>query len=180
MKHYEFTYLTHPDMDETGAKNLQEKLAALVQNKQGTVADVPRAYKKRLAYRIKGQDAAYVNTILFTMEPAVIVDFKKETDAIAEILRGLIISYDPEKLKREPRRERPAMAGRVAAAEPEAEKALSFESKEAPATEAEAEKEEEVEAKEVKKEEEKPAKPKRRKIKVELRDIEEKLDEILK
>jgi len=198
MKHYEYTYLTRQDMDETGAKNLSDKLAASIQAKQGVVGDLGRAYKKRLAFRIKHQDVAYVNTILFQLEPAAVVEFKKETDGIAEIIRGLFISYDPEKLKREPRRERPA---RIMVEETVlAEKAQTFETKEpAPVAEEkiEAPKEKEVkeEKKEAKEEEKKPAekksaeepketknaKPKRiKKAKAELRDIEQKLDEILK
>lgn len=196
MKHYEFTYLTRQDMPEDEAKKLQDKLIALITAKNGAITDLPKSYKKRLAYRIKKQDAAYVNTILFQSEPAFAVDFKKETDTIPEILRGLIIWYDPEKLKREPRRERPA--ARTASAGIETTVAQSFpaiEEKKAEKLAAEITvkeiketKEEEIKTpKEETKEEEpaseeaKPAKPKRRtKIKAELRDIEEKLDEILK
>ena len=200
MKHYEFTYLTRQDMDEASAKALSDKLIASIQAKQGTITEIPRAFKKRLAYRIKHQDVAYVNTILLMLEPAAAVDFKKETDGIAEIIRGLIVFYDPEKLKKEIRRERPAMAAKLAGEESvSGEKALAFETK----TEEPVAKEEKIEKpkaevvevqEEVKAEEPAPkaeeetketkeaktAKPKRKKAKAELRDIEEKLDEILK
>jgi len=197
MKHYEYTYLTRQDMDEAGAKNLSDKLAELIQAKQGVVGELSRAYKKRLAYRIKRQDVAYVNTILFQTEPAAVVELKKETDKIAEIIRGLFVCYDPEKLKREPRRERPVRQTVVEISA--TEKAPTFE----PQVETAAKKEEKIEEpkKEIKEEakekkenkkptekkpaeepkETKPAKPKRaKKAKAELRDIGEKLDEILK
>ena len=197
MKHYDFTYLTRQDMDEASAKALSDKLVASIQAKQGTITEIPHAFKKRLAYRIKHQDVAFVNTILLQLEPAAAVDFKKETDGITEIIRGLIVFYDPEKLKKEIRRERPAMAARLAAEGSTGnEKALAFEpkaeettkevkeekaeepkkeTKEETKVEETAEKKPEEEAKETK-----AAKPKRKKAKVELRDIEEKLDEILK
>jgi ribosomal protein S6 len=197
MKHYDFTYLTRQDMDETGAKALSDKLVAAIQAKQGTITEITRAFKKRLAFRIKHQDVAYVNTILLQLEPAAAVDFKKEADIIPEIIRGLIVFYDPEKLKKEIRRERPTMAAKLATEESTGgEKALAFETKaeetvienkvEEPKKEAKVETKTE-EASEKKPEEgaeeakePKAAKPRRKKAKVELRDIEEKLDEILK
>jgi len=208
-KHYEYAYLTRQDMAEDVAKKLQDKLVALITAKNGTITDLPKSYKKRLAFNINKQDAAYVNSILFQMESAPIEEFKKETDIITEIMRGLIISYDPEKLKREIRREfirdeaktpetTVAAAGKpvieaaksepVKSAEPKVEekpeeKIEEKEEKAAePVAETPKEKEEKKEEKEEKKEEEaKVAKPKRKtKIKAELRDIEQKLDEILK
>jgi Ribosomal protein S6. len=46
MKHYEFTYLTRQDMPEDEAKKLQDKLVALIAAKNGTITDLPKAYKK--------------------------------------------------------------------------------------------------------------------------------------
>ena len=220
MKDYEYTYLTRQDMTEEAAKNLLDKLVASITAKNGVVVNLPKAYKKRLAYRIKKQDAAYVNTILFQMEPAPLDEFKKETALIVEILRGLVISYDPEKLKREIRPEmgdeESKSAETVSATEKPAAETAKVEpvkiAKEEEKPEIKEEKEEKKETKkeepvteapkEEKKEEEKPAsaqgygeakpaaaessgetkpaKPRKRKIKAELRDIGEKLDEILK
>jgi len=199
MKHYEYTYLTRQDMAEDIAKNLQDKLVALITAKSGTITNLPKAYKKRLAYRIMKQDGAYVNTVLFQMEPAPLEEFKKETSIITEIMRGLIISYDPEKLKREIRPERGegTRTEDITAAETEKPTAVDAKPEPVKTPEIKAEekpevKEEKIEEKEEKKEE-KPvaeapkeeakavAKPKRKtKVKAELRDIEQKLDEILK
>ncbi len=179
MKHYEYTYLTRQDMSEDDAKNLQDKIGSFVTGKGGAIVDAPKARKRRLAYAIKKQNAAYLNTILFSFDPQNLTDLKKDIAGETEIMRGLILAYDPKKMEKEVRRGRPAIAAAEAPAEeapakikPESkkdspkEKTLSKESgedkKDAPAEEA-------------------PAKPKRRtKIKAELRDIEEKLDEILK
>lgn len=185
MKHYDYTYLTRQDMADEAAQQLQNKLAEMITTKNGVIVDLPKSYKKRLAYRIKKQEIAYVNAILFQAEPHFAVDFKKQTDVMAEILRGLIVSYDPEKLKKEIRRERP-IAEKNKEAEiiipsaveksPEPEKTTAV--KEKPAKPETTTKEKDTEEKP---KEEKPTKPKRRtKIKAELRDIEEKLDEILK
>jgi ribosomal protein S6 len=215
MKYYDYTYLTRQDMPEDEAQKLQNRLVEMVTAQNGVIVDLPKAYKKRLAYRIKKQEAAFVNTVLFQSEAEAAVNFKKETDKMAEILRGLLISYDPEKLKKEIRRERPASAEKPAEIdassaiaknapvketiqpekkveleirdEPETPKpAKEKKAKESKKEESEktvkSEEKEEKKTKEDKKEETKEEKPKlkRRKIKAELRDIEEKLDEILK
>ncbi len=217
VKNYEYTYLTRQDMTEETAKALQDGIAQMITTKNGAVVDTPRSYKKRLAYRIKKQDAAYVNTVMFTLDTESLAAFKKETDAIADILRGLIVSYDAKKLeiedRREPRRtdeeknretvvvmkERASLPA-AKAEEPKKEikpeepiAAAKEENKEEAEITAKAKKEE-SETKETKKakkedkpkkeektEEPKETKPKRRaKIKTELKDIEQKLDEILK
>jgi hypothetical protein len=153
---------------------------------------------------------------MFTLDTEKLEFFKKETDVMAEILRGLIVSYDPKKLEREARREprssedrnqeTPAMAVKetpvkpaaVAGIKPVIEEKIekpqaAKEEKEAVAVKEEKKEEETKEIKKVAKKEDKPkekeekvadekaAKPKRRtKIKTELKDIEQKLDEILK
>jgi len=104
-KNYEYTYLTRQDMTEEAAKTLQEKIARLITAKNGAIIDTPRSYKKRLAYRIKKQDVAFVNAVMFTLDADKLAAFKKDTDEISEILRGLIVSYDPKKLEAEARRE---------------------------------------------------------------------------
>lgn len=221
-KNYEYTYLTRQDMTEEAAKNLQDKIAQLITAKNGAVVDTPRSYKKRLAYRIKKQDVAFVNTIMFTLDAEKLATFKKETDELAEILRGLIVSYDPKKLEAEDRREprmaeekseetvvviketvqapaakveaakteKPLVAAKEEKIEKEEEKTVKAKKEEAKTEETKKTKKEdkpkketkeEKEEKEEKTEETKEAKPKRRtKIKTELKDIEQKLDEILK
>ncbi len=218
-KNYEYTYLTRQDMTEEAAKTLQEKIARLITAKNGAIIDTPRSYKKRLAYRIKKQDVAFVNAVMFTLDADKLAAFKKDTDEISEILRGLIVSYDPKKLEAEARREpritdekgeetvivmkeiirTPAVKTEkdklekpaVVAAPEEGKKEEKAEEKPAKAKKEEAETKEpkklkkedkpKKEEKEEKTEEPKEIKPKRRaRIKTELKDIEQKLDEILK
>lgn len=211
VKNYEYTYLTRQDMPEEAAKTIQSKLSESITAKNGAVVDTPRAYKKRLAYRIKKQDTAYVNTIMFTLDTEKLLSFKKETDAMPEILRGLIVSYDPKKLEQEDRREPRSFENKEpenqsnSAQQPLAQKTADIKKTEDPEIAKKDEKEkikekaevkEEKEIKEpkkakkedkIKEKDEKPAdekaaaKPKRKtKIKTELKDIEQKLDEILK
>ncbi len=183
MKHYEYTYLTRQDMSEDDAKNLQDKIGSFVTGKGGAIVDAPKARKRRLAYAIKKQNAAYLNTILFSFDPQNLADLKKDIAGEVEIMRGLILAYDPKKMEKEVRRGRPAIAAAEASADAEPAK-VPTETEPKPKEDSPAEEKPAKESGEDKKDapaEPAPAKPKRRtKIKAELRDIEEKLDEILK
>lgn len=184
MKHYEYTYLTRQDMSEDDAKSLQDKIGSFVTGKGGTIVDAPKARKQRLAYAIKKQNAAYVNTILFSFDPQNLADLKKDIAGETEILRGLILAYDPKKMEKEVRRGRPAIATAEAPAETPAEtkpKSEKTSPKEKMPAEESEENKKDAPAEPAPAAAEAPDKPKRRtKIKAELRDIEEKLDEILK
>ena len=180
MKHYEYTYLTRQDMSEDDAKNLQDKIGSFVTGKGGAIVDAPKARKRRLAYAIKKQNAAYLNTILFSFDPQNLADLKKDIAGEVEIMRGLILAYDPKKMEKEVRRGRPAIAAAEAPAETKPKSEKTSPKEKMPAEES-GEDKKDAPAEPAPAAAEAPDKPKRRtKIKAELRDIEEKLDEILK
>lgn len=190
MKHYEYAYLTRQDISEEDAKKIQDDLTAFLKEKGGEIIDSPKSYKKRLAYPIKKQSVAYVNSILFSADSETIAEFKKQVDGVEQILRGLIVAYDPKKLKRESRRERTRLSVNSVEGKQEesAEKQREEETREKPVKDTvskSAPAEEEKEGKPAEPSgnqdsEEKKVKPQRKKVKAELRDIEQKLDEILK
>jgi ribosomal protein S6 len=146
MKQYELTYLTPQELTEEEGKNLQDKLAGVITAKSGTVTEFQKAYKRRLAYPVQKRDVAYVNTVIFQLEPKDLETLNKELKEEAKILRSLTIIHKPS-MRKEPTRVR---LRRVAAA---AENAKKEETEKAPA--------------------------KKEKPKAELKEIEEKLDEIL-
>lgn len=167
MKYYELTYLTLQDMSEEAAKQLSDKFAASIAAKQGTLIDTQKAYKKRLAYPVQKQEVAFVNSMRFQMEPAPLVAFNDEVKKDTLILRSLIINYVPQPIRRMPERmPQAASAEQPAAKEPQAAAAPEVK----------------IETIEEKKEETKaPEKPRSRrdKPKADLKEIGDKLDEIL-
>ncbi len=143
MKQYELTYLAPHELTEEAVKSLQDKVAGFIQAKNGTVTEFQKAYKRRLAYSVKNKDVAYVNTVVFSMDPNSMDALKKELKDEPLVLRSLLLTYKP--FVEKPRRVRS--------------------------------KERQLEEKSQTAVEEKPAR--REKAKVELNDIEEKLEEIL-
>ena len=167
MKHYELTYLTLQDMTEEAAKQLSDKFAASIVAKQGTVIDTAKAYKKRLAYPVKKQEVAFVNSMRFQIETQPLLAFNDEVKKDSLILRSLIITYIPQPI-------RPVLQRPVEEIQVQAQPEVKTQEPQ-PAT-AEPEVKQEVKKEEVKT----PEKPKRReKPKANLKEIGEKLDDIL-
>lgn len=168
MKYYELTYLTQQDMSEEASKQLQDKFLALIATKQGMVVDSQKAYKKHLAYPVKKQTAALVNSVRFQMDPGPLVALNDEVKKDALVLRSLIVTYVPQPVRQMPEPIIQAQASEQPAAKE---------------TEAIAAAEVKAEAVEEKKEveEKTPEKPKarREKAKADLKEIGKKLDEIL-
>ena len=95
MKQYELTYLTAQDLSEEDVKSLQEKLTAAIVAKNGVVTEFQKPYKKRLAYPVSKRDIAYVNTVIFGLEPKDLETFTNGLKEEPRILRSLTIVYAP-------------------------------------------------------------------------------------
>lgn len=107
MKKYELTFLTPQELKEEEVKILQEKLTALITKKNGTVAEFQKAFKKKLAYPVKKKQAAYVNTVIFDLDPKDLDMLKKEINDEPKILRSFFLIHKPitqRELSRRPTR----------------------------------------------------------------------------
>lgn len=159
MKHYELVYLTRQEMAEDEAKKLQDKLADFIKSKQGTVTEIAKAYKKKLAYPVKRQNAAFVCSMRFQITGENLLLLKEEIRKDSSILRSLVVAYIPEPVRQRPVERNDKKPEDTATAPEEA-------------------KQEPVKEESVKKSAEKPKR--REKPKADLAEIGEKLDEILK
>jgi len=162
MKYYELTYLTRQDLSEDEAKKIQDKLAASIQAKEGVLLDFQKAYKKRLAYPVKKQEMAYVCGLRFQMETQPQLAFKDEAQKDSQILRSLIVTYTPLPIRHiieqhAQEAEKPELLAQVSpvSSAPPAESQAQIKPAEKP-------------------------RARREKPKADLKEISEKLDEILK
>jgi len=98
MKDYELTVLIHPDLES----NLEAPLAKvrdIITNAGGTITKEDNWGKKKLAYRIKGQDFGvyvYFDVALPADAPLKISNIFNITD---EVLRYLLVKVDEKALK---------------------------------------------------------------------------------
>ena len=111
MKDYELTILIHPDL-EMNLDPVLTKIKSLIESNQGVIVKEETDGKKRLAYRIKGQD--YAVYYFYTLQlPAEAPNKLASTmNIMDEILRSQLVKVDPRKAKYE------AILKERAAAEP--------------------------------------------------------------
>ena len=98
MKDYELVILFHPDL-EMNLDPVLEKVTKLIEQNGGKITKTEAEGKKRMAYRIKGQDFAvyyYYELQLPADAPQKITGVMQITD---EILRAQIVRVDDKKLK---------------------------------------------------------------------------------
>ncbi len=153
MKTYELTYILSPEVssEEAGAK--AKEFEAAVQSNEGTVVKQSSPIATTLSYPIKKRASGLIGIIEFQLEPEKLAEIKQMVEKDGKIVRHMLIIKNPIKPRKERRGKREFVAPEI--------KIEHKTSKEA-------------------KSEEIPAETKTaEKPKVELRDIEQKLDEIL-
>lgn len=91
MREYEVMYILQPDFDEEKVNAAVEKFSGLIQANGGTVTNVEKWGKRRLAYEIKGQREGNYVLVLFSGEPAVSSELDRVMKISDEVLRHLII-----------------------------------------------------------------------------------------
>lgn len=100
MKDYELTVLFHPDL-ETNLDPALDKVAKLIESNGGKIIKTDPEGKKRLAYRLKGQDFAiyyYYDLQLPAEAPNKLAAVMNITD---EILRAMLVKTDARKARYE-------------------------------------------------------------------------------
>ncbi|MBR0403357.1 30S ribosomal protein S6 [Candidatus Saccharibacteria bacterium] len=103
MKSYELTVMIHPDL-EMNMSPATDKVQKLIEDNGGKITKETNEGKKRLAYKIDGQEFAiyyYYEVDLPADAPAKISNVLNITD---EVIRYLLVSVDPRKAKMEAKR----------------------------------------------------------------------------
>lgn len=103
MKSYELTVMIHPDL-EMNISPATDKVQKLIEDSGGTIIKETNEGKKRLAYKVSGQEFAvyyYYEVELPPEAPAKISNVLNITD---EVIRYLLVAADPRKAKIEAKR----------------------------------------------------------------------------
>ena len=153
MKNYELTYIISPEITGEEAENKARDFEALIQSKEGVILRQDKPVAKTLSYPIEKQRSGFVGVLEFQLEPEKLKEIDENMAKNEKVIRHMIVIKNPAKPQK-PRRTK---------------KAPSIFGIELP----------------VKKETEQPApvlekaEPEKTEKKVELKDIEQKLEEIL-
>lgn len=159
LPHYELLYLISNKFSEIEVKPIMEKVNSLITQNQGKITESQELGKKRLAYAIAGFRFGYYNLVEFDMPGVNLAKVDHSLRMMTEILRQQIVIKlvrTPEQVKRDKE-----IAEKIAAKNKQAEKAAKEKLSAAATTPS-------VEAKKA-----------ADKDKVDLKDLDEKLDKIL-
>jgi small subunit ribosomal protein S6 len=155
MKTYELTYIISPEMSSEEAEAKAKEIETAVASREGIILKQTNPTAVTLSYPIKKRASGFFAVIEFQAEPEKLVELKEMVQKDGKIVRYMLIIKEPARIRRERRGKRETIV-------PE----IKIEHK----TETVENKAEETEA---------PAQKTVEKPKVELKDIEQKLDELL-
>jgi small subunit ribosomal protein S6 len=154
MKTYELTYIISPEITSQEAENKAREIETLIQSKEGIILKQNNPIAKTLAFPVKKHASGFFGILEFTLEPEKLLEVKEAIQKDGKIVRHMLIVKEPIRIRKE-RRSRIKIAEN-APIETKIEIQTEAQKVEEPAT-----------VKTVSKE------------KVELKDIEQQLDEIL-
>jgi small subunit ribosomal protein S6 len=95
MVEYEVTYILRPSLEEAQADERCEAIAQIVSKQGGTVHQVEKLGKKRLAYEIGGVREGYYAVMTFAGEPAVAKELERQLKLHEDVVRALLVRLDP-------------------------------------------------------------------------------------
>jgi ribosomal protein S6 len=168
MKTYELTYIVTPEITSEEAEAFAKELESFIAGKEGVVIKQASPIAKTLSYQIKKHASGFVGSIEFQLEPEALLELKEKMAKDKKVNRHMIVIKYPARKEKVRRSRNKTEDGIVA--EKEAPKEITIESKKVV---------EEKPVIEEKKEEVIKEEPKKETKKVELKDIEEKLEELL-
>lgn len=157
MTTYELTYIISPEVSLEETDKMAKEVEALIQANEGVVVKQEKPTAKTLSYPIKKHASGFVGVIEFQMEAEKLGELQLKMQKDEKVVRHMVIIKHPVKIKKMRRQRASAIETTEAPIVKEREPAFAEKINE--------------EKEEIKKTEEKP--------KVELKDIEQKLDEIL-
>jgi len=159
MKTYELSYIVSPEITSEEAEAKAKEIESAVATKEGTILKQSNPIAKTLSYPIEKRASGFFGVLEFQLEPEKLLELKGIIEKDGKIVRHMLIIKKPVRIKPERRtRIKPASAEQsIFTAEKEPEKSVDV----------------------VEKDEEQPAVKVKSKDKVELKDIEHELDELL-
>jgi ribosomal protein S6 len=180
---YELTYITSPELTREEIETVAKEIESFIQENEGTILRRENPIAKTLSYSIKNQRSGFFNVLNFQLKSEKLNELKEKVEKNIKIIRHILVIKNPErrsKIRREKRK-----FGFISKSEALKNESLSKEpfSFSSPFASNSAESQKSAEGNldggkaTVSPDDKKPAEDKSEKI--ELKDIEEKLDEIL-
>jgi ribosomal protein S6 len=150
MKTYELTYIISPEITSEEAEAKAKEIESAISSKEGVILKQSNPIAKSLSYPIKKHASGFFGILEFQLEPEKLIELKEIVEKDGKIVRHMVIIKEPQKPRKE-RRTKPVPAFEID------QKTEVMEKENKPSS----------------------AKASEGREKVELKDIEQKLDELL-
>lgn len=158
MTTYELTYIISPDITSEEAQAKAKEIESSIQNKEGVILAQTNPIARTLAYQIEKRASGFFSVLEFQLEPEKMAELKETIEKDRKIVRHMLLVKRPVKIRKERRtRVKPEA---VTSTTPEISQKTGDENK-------------------IGKEEKLAHVKQSEKEKVELKDIEQQLDELL-
>ena len=103
MRYYGLTYLISPHCNEEEMKKIQEKLNSLVQEEGGILGNSEIGGRKKLDYKIGGEEEAILVNSDFYLNPGKIGNLEKKIKSERRVLRYLLFTKKEKKETKVPK-----------------------------------------------------------------------------
>jgi small subunit ribosomal protein S6 len=90
MREYELIFIVHPDLDETAANEVVERVKGWIAEAGGTVNKVTPWGKRKLAYPIRKQNEGQYFFLLVEMPPTAVAEVERNLRLQEPVMRFLI------------------------------------------------------------------------------------------
>jgi len=90
MNHYELMYIMVPTLDGEALETVMTKVTTLIESVNGTITEVKKWGKRRLAYEINDIKEGFYVVVTFDADPNSITEIDRVLKLTEEILRFMI------------------------------------------------------------------------------------------
>ncbi|MEK7658473.1 MAG: 30S ribosomal protein S6 [Patescibacteria group bacterium] len=103
MKVYELTYIISSELTNEEAKLTKEEIDSFIQKEEGVILRSENPVAKTLSYPIKKQGSGFFVVLEFQIAPEKLSELKEKLENNSKILRHFIVIKKPAKIRKERR-----------------------------------------------------------------------------
>ena len=103
MKTYELTYIISPEITSEEAEAKAKEFESAIKNKEGIILKQSIPAAKTLSYPVKNRPSGFLGVLEFQLEPEKLLELKETISKDASIVRHMIMIKKAEKLRKERR-----------------------------------------------------------------------------
>jgi len=107
MKKYELTYIVSPEITNEESMALAKEIESFVQSKEGVILNQINPVAKTLAYPIKKHASGFMCVLEFQSEPELLTELEDKINKNTKIVRHILAVKKPLKVRKERRTKQP-------------------------------------------------------------------------